>query len=179
MIDLERFWSGDHRHFKELVQAYGPLVLRICRSYATPDVPAEDLFQDTWMRIFENRSRYDGQGPFEGWLFRLSHNTCRSKLRAENARKRVASGVEKHLLREEWVWKPPDPGDEIEKKEAHQGLIHAFEGLPDRARQAVELRYFLELSSTEVAEKMGVNKATVRSLVRYGVQKLRKSWEKR
>jgi len=177
MIDRERFRRGDSEYFESLVRTYGPRVFRICMAYAESVDHAEDLFQKVWIKAFEKRGSYRGEGSFEAWLRRLSNNVCISDFRSRKAREEVMDSVKREGLEDRFGWRPPDPLEALEEMELHEELIRAIGSLPEREREAIWLRILDEKPSQEVADIMKSKKATVRSNIRHGITRLRKIFE--
>jgi len=174
MVELGKLRRGDHQYFQELIKAFGPLVLKICLSYSSSVDDAEDLFQDVWIQVFRKRRSFRGEGSFEGWLNRIAHNLCRSDHRTKIARKKTLDSCVEKGAEEGLRWKPPDPGNEMERQELHEGLLRAVSTLPERERVAICLRFLEDKTPGEVAEIMGTEKATVRSSISRGIRRLRK-----
>jgi RNA polymerase sigma-70 factor (ECF subfamily) len=146
-------------------------------AYSDSTDHAEDLFQKTWIRAFEKRGSFRGDGSFEAWLRRLANNVCINDLRARKVRQEVLDGFEGERLGEELVWRPSDPQEEAERMEAHGALIRAIGDLPRREREAICLRILDGKTSQEVAEIMKIKKATIRSNIRHGINRLREIFE--
>ena len=181
MIDVGRLRRGDHEYFRGLVESRGPMVMRIARAYGESADQAYDLFQEVWWLAWEKKGSYRGKGTFEAWLVRLAHNVCRDKLRKGTARKKAMKGIEREGRGDEISWRPLDPAQELDRTESHLQLIQAMDCLPPREREAVVLKRLEGLPDDEAAKIMGVREATVRSLVRHGIKRLRgileEAWE--
>lgn len=167
MVNLERLHSGDAEHFALLINEYGPLVMQITRDLASNEDQAEDLFQETWMRVYSRGRTYRGKGPFRGWLATVARNVCRDRLRSESQNRRL-----KERLRREPPPDSPDPLEDTIREEQRARLRAAITELPDRQRDAVLFKLNGQHSTEEIAEIMNVKRATVRSLTRNGVSSL-------
>ncbi len=173
MIDLERFRAGGDQYFEYLLRAHGPLVLTITRAHSRDIDHAEDLFQEVWKRVLEKRHTYSGSGRFEGWIRRVAVTVCIADFRARKVRAEAMvrlAEVERHesLHGENW-----DPLAELEREELQVRLHRALGLITERQQEAIHLRLFEARLPEEVAEIMGVERSTVRSLIRKGLNRLR------
>ena len=178
MDDLDGFHEGDREVFRALVSQHGALVLRIAESFAGSRDEAEDLFQEIWLRVYDKRANYSASGPFVAWLLTVAKNTCLSNYRREQARKQAQERLRSSGILEDVAWSTLDPLLETEQNEARGWLYHAILELTDRERTAITLRLFEHRSSKEAAEMMGCEPATVRSLIRNGVTRLKQIMER-
>lgn len=123
---------------------------------------AEDLAQDTLVRVVRHWDTVAAAASPEGWAFRAASNLSRSWLR----RLRLARG---HT---------PTPPDPPEPDSADRLAVRAaVSQLPARQREAVVLRYFAQLSVREAAAAMGCAEGTVRALTSQGIAGLRDDFD--
>jgi RNA polymerase sigma-70 factor (ECF subfamily) len=150
------------------VQHHGPL-FGYCRRRLGTDSEADDALQETFMRAFKYFDSYDPSRDARKWLFGIAHNVC-----VEIARSRA-----KHTT----VADMPDPeGGRSATEVALERLAHEenlqlvrreLEKMPDRARRILELRFFGQLSSAEIAELENMNETAVRVSVHRALEGLR------
>jgi RNA polymerase sigma-70 factor (ECF subfamily) len=127
---------------------------------------AEDVSQETFIRLWESRERLSG-GSLRAFLFRLARNLVIDELRKRAVRARfteakvgVAAGA-------------ASPAAVFEANEAHAAIERALNSLPARRREAFVLAYLHDLSYREVAETLGVSHATVKNHVAAALADLR------
>lgn len=119
---------------------------------------AEDLAQDTLVRVVRHWDQVAAADSPEGWAFRAASNLSRSWLRRLRlARRRTPP--------------PPDPSEPDTADSL--AIRHAVTRLPARQREAVVLRYFAQLSVREAAAAMHCAEGTVRALTSQGIAALR------
>lgn len=177
MIDLRRFREGNRAYLEELVRTHGDLVLEVAEGFAADPDHLQDLFQDIWTQVFRKRGTFRGQGSFESWLHRISTRVCISDYRYRMAgsralfRKREQERTNGHQGRSD------DPMTEYEVKQTHARLHRAMAELTRREHEAICLRILDRKPPDEVARIMGIKKSTVRSLLRHGINRLRKLME--
>lgn len=176
-IDLQRFHDGNAAYFKLLLQRFGSQVDAIVFSYARDDLDlADDLRQESWVRLHKKRRSYRGEGDFGAWLHRLAHHACIQELR-----KRTRRAAKHEKYEEQLDAAPPSqPDEDFDRADFRSSLMRALGQLPKRQQDAFYLTRVEEYSVNEAAELMGTKPATVRSHVRHAIEKLRellKEWE--
>ena len=156
--------SGDLDAFELLIRRHERQVLGLCRHMLGNVEDAKDASQDVFLKLYQQIGRFDYLRDFTPWLLTVVMNQCRDRLRRRRPMAElgpltdVASSPEKlALFSQEWVL-----------------LKQAIASLPEREREALELRELEELSSAEVAARLGVTEETVRSQVSKAKAKLRK-----
>ena len=77
----------------QYIQQYGRRLYGLCRSLCSNPFDADDLYQETWLRVVKHISKYDPSREFEPWLTRICVNTYRSITFEEKARKKGGSVV--------------------------------------------------------------------------------------
>jgi RNA polymerase sigma-70 factor (ECF subfamily) len=166
---MERVADGDEEAARLLVQRWERPVYAFLERMLGSREDAQDLGQETFVRVWTEARRYEASGKFKSWLFKIAGNLARSRLR----RRRILS------------WVPFSPGvhDEassdhgvdagIEREEQRQDVRRALARLPERQRRAIVLRNYNELSYKEVADAMGITLPAVESLLQRGMAALR------
>lgn len=117
---------------------------------------AEELAQDAFVRVLPKLATADNPG---GYLRTVLVNLCRDHHRREARARRLPRPPER------WAAPPGIP-------DASSAVWLALQQLPDRQREAIVLRYYLDLPTDEIAEALGARPATVRSLVHRGLTAL-------
>jgi RNA polymerase sigma-70 factor (ECF subfamily) len=152
--------AGSERALEALVERWrGPLFGFLQRRAGGPD--ADDLFQETWLRVVRARRRFDPRRRFSTWLFQIANNLCRDRFRRAGA---AARGRE--ALRDA----PPDAGPGVEIR---LDLARRLAALPERLREVLVLRYYRDLGEREIAELLEIPPGTVKSRLHAAVRALR------
>lgn len=160
--DLQAFESLYARHRKRL---FG-FLLRQLRDTAL----AEEIFQDVWQRVISARAGWQPDAAFSTWLFRIAHNRLNDHWRA--ARHRPAAPVDADL-RLAALEDGQTPEAELSEFEQRRRIQLAMEDLPPEQREVLQLRLEQELSLEEIGQITGVGRETVKSRLRYAMDKLR------
>jgi RNA polymerase sigma-70 factor (ECF subfamily) len=158
--------SGDHCAFALIVERYQGSVFGICRRYlAGPE--AEDLAQETFVRAFVHRERFDPERPLKPWLLTIARNLCLDRLRSRERRQRPEPDMSV------FADSGPDAERIVSNREQLDLLARGLEQLPDGQREAVALFHLEGLSYRELSEVLGVPIGTVMTWLHRGRRRLR------
>jgi RNA polymerase sigma-70 factor (ECF subfamily) len=164
------YGSGDAAAFEVLYSRHrGPLfrfMLRQVRDHGT----AEELYQDIWQRVITARQRYRPEAKFSTWLYQIAHNRLTDHWRAQSHR---PAAPEDAMERAEREPDPQTPERQLSAFEERRRLQLALEELPADQRETVLLRLEQELTLEEIGRITGVGRETVKSRLRYAMDKLR------
>ncbi len=164
---MERVQRDDEAAFEALfgryrARLYGFLLRRV------GDAGADDLFQETWLRVVRSRARFDPRRKFSTWLFQIANNLARDR-----GRRRVVRARAREELVEQARSTKPDARRTAQPIEDRMHVAHRLEGLPDRLREVLVLRYYQEMSEREIAEVVGIPQGTVKSRLHTAIRTLR------
>lgn len=134
----------------------------------------EDLVQETWLRVLERGSSYDGRSRFEPWLFTIAHNLAIDHMR----KRRMFSIDSNHSPEQELealtpVSNAPSPFEQAARTEDAQRLALSLQMLEPIYREALVLRFQEDLSLQEMAGVIGASVSTVSSRIYRGLAALR------
>lgn len=155
---LSQVRAGDADAWGELYRRYAPAIFRFCRRVLPAREDAEDATTEIFMKVRQKLGSYDASRPFTAWLYKVASNHCWDTLRRRHIRQDLETGDVDTLPLEH-----PDPGQlermqaEHTSKEVRRGLAK----LPDRARMALMLRYYADMSYEEIADTLGVRRQFV------------------
>jgi RNA polymerase sigma-70 factor (ECF subfamily) len=162
--------AGDAGAFELLYARHrGPLyrfLLRQLRDNAL----ADEFFQDVWQRVIAARQGWKPEAAFSTWLYRIAHNRLNDHWRGLKHRPPAPEDGDERAAR---VPDPTTPERELSEFEQRRRLQLAIEELPEEQREAVLLRLEQELSLDEIGAITGVGRETVKSRLRYALDKLR------
>jgi RNA polymerase sigma factor (sigma-70 family) len=177
---IARHLQGEPRAFEELVQAYGATVYGYLARAGVRREAADDLFQETFLRVHTAAARYDPAHPFRVWLYTIAHNLVRSHHRKQRVR-RVFLGWLSRKSRQDPHAEfqdldpadpAPGPDEEIQARSRAAWLEQALAKLPDGSRRALLLTQTEGLSLEDAAKVLAVPVATVKTWVRRGRMQL-------
>ena len=155
---ISRARTGDAEAWGELYREYAPAIFRFCRRAMPTREDAEDATMDIFIKIRQKLSQYDSSRPFGAWLYTVAANHCWDLLRRRKGRQDLETGEIENMPLEH-----PDPGqlEQLIEQRTSQEVRRALDQLPSRARMALVLRYYADMSYDEVAATLGVRRAFV------------------
>ena len=168
---LVQAWTGGDVAAFELLYARhrGPLYRFLLRQTRNPSL-ADEFFQDVWQRVIAAAAGWKPDAAFRTWLFRIAHNRLNDHWRALKHRPAAPADGDERAAR---VPDPSTPERELSEFEQRRQLQRAIDELPEEQREVVLLRLEQELSLEEIGAITGVGRETVKSRLRYAMDKLR------
>ncbi|MFI5371206.1 MAG: RNA polymerase sigma factor [Candidatus Eisenbacteria bacterium] len=165
---VRRCLAGDEKAYRELVELYQGQVYSVVLRMVRRREDAEDLTQETFVRMFRALDRYDTQRPFAAWLF-----TIASRLAIDHIRRRRVVPVpltqREAGSNEEYDIDIPDPGptpDEVtSRSEEEHRTEELIRSLPPHYRIVVMLRHQRDQSYEEIAEALHLPLGTVKARI--------------
>ena len=161
----------------DLVERYQRRLVRYLLYLTGRPEYAEDLAQETWIRVLQRGGQYDGQQRFDPWLFAIARNLTIDYLRKK--RKAVAT-VALPNDRDAMLLFPssdPSPFEAAARGEDAMRLAGRLQILPPLYREALLLRFQEDLSLAEIAQVLGAPVTTVTSRIYRGLAALRSAFE--
>lgn len=158
---MVRVQAGDSEALAALIERYhGPLYAFLWRRAGDG---ADDLFQESWIRVSRARDRFDRSRRFSTWLFQIANNLCRDRFRRGGTAARARA-----VLAEAPAPDAEDPSLRID-------LARRLAALPERLREVLVLRYYRDLGESEIAELLGIPAGTVKSRLHAALRALREA----
>ena len=169
--ELVREWQqGSAGALEALVQRHhAPLLAHLARLTGDAHV-AEDLAQETFVRLVRDAHAYRYPRPFLPWLYTIARNLARNHWQSAYYRH---VQVDSAAASADTPAGDPDPATWLERLERRQGLQAALAGLSFEQREVLSLRFGQELSVAETAAVVGVPAGTVKSRVFTALRRLR------
>jgi RNA polymerase sigma factor (sigma-70 family) len=165
-----RYAAGDPDAFQRLYEHHRGSLYRYFLRQSNPSV-AEELFQDVWARVIQSRKRYRPKAAFKTWLYTLAHNRLIDHWRREGSRPIETRGDD--YQEEAAVDINPGPQRLVDLRDCLEQLLRLVSGLPDVQRQTFLLKHEAGMSLAEIAASMSTGAETVKSRLRYAMERLR------
>jgi len=178
---MEQLCLGVDDALAELVRRYQNDVFRFCLHYLKNVDSAKEMAQESFLRIYAARDRFDTARKFKPWMLCIARNLCLNELKRKKT-------VQMDTL-EEYVsaardtsgamlQSPQDgPAEQLMAKERRAALEAALNELPVDAREVVVLRYFQRMSAREIAEVVDSTEGAVRTRLHRVLKQLRQNCE--
>jgi RNA polymerase sigma-70 factor (ECF subfamily) len=171
---VARLAVGDTREFSILVGRYRKRVFAVLLRATGRRQDAEDLFQETWVRVARRAATFDPERSFGAWVARIATNVAIDWMRASRTRENVAGTID-HEASDRAASDSPSAVDGLVAETEYRRVSDALAKLPERMREAIMLRYFEEQSEGAMAEHLGVPQGTVKSRLSNAIATLRRS----
>lgn len=162
--------AGQAAAFERLYARHrGPLYRFLDRQLRNAAL-TDEMFQDVWQRVIAARAGWTPEAAFSTWLFRIAHNRLNDHWRALKHRPTAPADGDERAAR---VPDPHTPERTLSDFEQRRQLQLALAELPDEQREVLLLRLEQELTLEEIGQVTGVGRETVKSRLRYAMDKLR------
>jgi len=171
---LVRLRRGDLEALTELVEEHQARLYRYLLRLVREPATAEDLFQQTWIKVMEKISNYDPNRDFTPWLLTVARNLALDHLRRyrpESLDEPLASG---DSMAEMLPAAEEDQGSVLLAGERAEMLARALHQLPVVYREVLTLRFEEDLKLEEIAVLLAIPLSTVKSRLRRGLEGMRK-----
>jgi RNA polymerase sigma-70 factor (ECF subfamily) len=176
---LAAYQQGDVGAFELLLRRHrAPLFTFLLRMLGDRQ-KAEDLAQETFLRIVKGAQAWEHRARFQTWLFTIARNLCVDQARRDRFRR--ADSLDAQGPDDEPAMVDSVPGREIDPSRGAESarlrpvLAKALASLPEEQREVFLLREQAGVPFKEIAELTGVNENTVKSRMRYALEGLRKA----
>lgn len=131
---------------------------------------ADEIFQDIWQRVISARGDWKPDPGFATWLYTIAHHRLHDHWRAAKHRPPAPADADERAAR---LADPDTPERVVSEFERRRELQLALDDLPQDQREVLLLRLEQELTLEEIGEVTGVGRETVKSRLRYAMDKLR------
>jgi RNA polymerase sigma-70 factor (ECF subfamily) len=176
-----RYQQGDRAAFAQLVRRHQTALFNFAlRQVRAPQV-AEDVVQETFVRVVQNAVDFKHEARFTTWIYTITRNLCIDQLRKRALRKHPSLDESRGeegdgpSLGEQTA----DPRASVEREatgtELKERIARAVDTLPDEQREVFLMREIANLPFKEIAEITGVPENTVKSRMRYALERLQEA----
>lgn len=159
---IDKIKRGDETAAEELIDRYYAAILRYCGWHCSNREKAEDLTQETFLKLFRSLPRYKGRNRFKSYLYTIANRLC-----IDESRKMSFYSLED-------AEEIADGQNEIAQAEHREEISRLLSVLSDVQREAVLLHFGQELGFAQIAEVMGGSRRTAQSRVRNALRLMRK-----
>ncbi|WP_338050386.1 RNA polymerase sigma factor [Pseudomonas lalucatii] len=169
---LRRYRQGDAEAFALLYQRHRLGLFRFLCGLCGDPTLAEEIFQDTWLSLVRSDSLQRERVLFKTWLYQIARNRLIDHWRKHGKRQGLQETYDERL--HERPGEQGDPEQQFGLSRDRQRLQRALDDLPAEQREVFLLRAQGELELQEIAELTRTPAETVKSRLRYALQKLRR-----
>ena len=190
---VEQLRARDERAFMELVELYGPMMLRVARSFVRSPAAAEEVVQDAWLGVLRGIDRFEGRSSLKTWIFRILANTAKTRgVREARSIPFADLGGDEAAVEPErflgpdhphlpgaWASPPSSwPAERLEAKETRELIARTIAELPPQQREVITLRDIEGFSAEETCNALGLTETNQRVLLHRARSRVRRALER-
>ena len=178
---IQRFIKGEQTCFDQLIHRHKNKVFAYISLYIRDQALAEDLFQDTFMKVIQSvrAGKYQDNGKFLSWVMRIAHNLIIDHFRRIKQMNTVSNDDYESDLFNSKKLSDSTIEDDMIKRQIQLDVRKMITFLPDDQREVVILRHYAGLSFKEIAEITDVSINTALGRMRYALINMRKLMEEK
>lgn len=191
--------AGDEAAFAQLVDGYGPTLMRLALAHVPSRAVAEEVVQETWLAVLDGLDRFEGRSSLRTWIASILLNQARTRGERERRtlpisflRRRYDEGRAEPAgdrdrfqgrrgERPGWWAVPPDrweePDERLSRDDARAVVLSAIRRLPARQRDVITMRDLSGWSAEEACNALGVSETNQRVLLHRARSKVRAALE--
>jgi RNA polymerase sigma-70 factor, ECF subfamily len=188
--------AGDETAFREVVREWHSSLLRVAQIFVPSRAVAEEVVQETWLRVLGALDRFEGRSSLKTWVFRILVNTAKTRAQREGrtipfsalqdvSRVPEAAVEPERFLPDDdphhpggWASPPRDlPEDSLLAAETREVIAAAIEQLPASQRAVISLRDVEGWTSDEVRNALDISEVNQRVLLHRARSKVRRALE--
>ena len=162
---LTDFNGGDRQAFNELYERYKRSLFIFSIKMVQDESIAQDMVQETFIRVFVKSSQFEPYGSVSGWLFRITRNLCLNHIRAN---KNISRLGDEEVSEKAFSYMPEEYTGDMNT------IQKIIDQLPAEQKEALVLRDIQGFSYLEISEITGISLANVKIRIFRGRETLRK-----
>lgn len=184
---IEYVQAGQAWAFELLFERHEAALRRHIAHIVGDEPAAEDVLQETFLRVWTRAGQWNGQGAFKAWLFRIATNLALNHLRTCRRRPEQPLELPENFMMEEdeapdspgWLVDTASLGPDavLEQVEQDARLQHILQELPEEKRELLRLVHQMELSLRDAADELGIPEGTAKSRLHYARQQVKRQWQ--
>ena len=161
---VKRFQNGEEQAFDELVNKHYSTTHNLLIRLSGNSMDADDLCQETFIRVYRSLRKFKAQSQFSTWLYRIAVNVANSHHRKEKVRQLLSFGNDPETMA---VDEPTEP------RELDPEMWDAIHNLPQKQKMVLTLRIFQELSFKVVASILNMSENSAKVNYHHAIERLK------
>lgn len=177
---ISRVRAGDRKAFDELCRKYYAMLVSYARLFLKDDW-AEDVVQDVFYNVWQNRAALDDSNSLYKYLLRSVYNRALNYLDKNRRAGDYRAYYQERIASMGSAYYAPDNSPIIRKlysDDLRASLDAAIESLPPKCREVFRLSYLEDLSNREISERLGISQSTVENHMYSALKQLRRKLSK-
>jgi RNA polymerase sigma-70 factor (ECF subfamily) len=177
-ILIDRFCTGDHAAFHELVGRHKKKIYYLAYDITGDHQEAEDISQEVFIKMYRSLKTFRRDAKMSSWLYQITVNASIDSLRKKSSRQATPiSEFDRLNIQESLAASKVSAFDPLRSTESSQIQNHisqALKKISPKERTIFVMRHYNDLKLGEIAEVLGITIGTVKSLLFRAIRKLRK-----
>lgn len=177
--DMRRLAEGHEAALNALMERHAEKLFHYLVRCLQDEQDAADLAQDTFVKLYQSRARFDPGQKFSTWLYTIAGNLVKDRYRWRSRHPQVSLDAENDTTgqsyREALPQAGPSPADDVQKQERAEAVRRAVAALPDELRQPLILAEYEERSHAQIGAILGCTPKAVETRIYRARQQLRAS----
>ncbi len=181
---LARYAAGEEKAFRAIVNRYKNGLYVFLRRFVNQHDLVEDVFQETFLQLFNSRESFDTSKPLRPWLFTIAANKAKDALRKRQRTASVSIGTIANAQEMSFddvlnalSCDPTAPYEELQREETAVRVREIIADMPENLREILILAYFNKFSYKQMAETLSIPIGTVKSRLHTAVGRFAKEWK--
>ena len=180
--DMTRLAAGHNLALNDLMERHAPKLFNYLARSLQDENDAADLAQETFVRVFQNRTKFDSRMKFSTWLYAIAMNLVKDRYRHRTRHPQVSLDAENEAtgkdFRENLPEQKPTPSESLQGVERAEAVRKAVGQLPEELRTPLILSEYEELSHAEIGKILKCTTKAVETRIYRARQQLRTSLAK-
>jgi len=181
---LTRYIEGEEAAFREIVNRYKNGLYAFLRMFLNRRELVEDVFQETFLQLFNSKESFDTDRPLRPWLFTIAANKAKDALRKWQRKNAIPIGTmtdSEDMSFDDMLNSVSSdstmPYDQLQKDETALRVRRIISDMPDNLREILIFAYFNRFSYKQMAEILSIPIGTVKSRLHTAVSRFSKEWK--
>jgi RNA polymerase sigma-70 factor (ECF subfamily) len=174
---MARLRDDDREALGTLVERYQQDIFRFCVHYLRDTERAKEIAQETFIRVYVARNRFDVTRVFRPWMLCIARNLCLNDIKRKKtvnmeSLEEYASDA-RELSGAVTLVNPDGPLERMEAEDRRAALARILHGLDEESRELIRLRFYEELPARDIAEVLGSSEGAIRTRLHRVLKRLR------
>ena len=181
---LTLYTDGEEAAFREIVNRYKNGLYAFLRMFLNRRELVEDVFQETFLQLFNSRESFDTSRPLRPWLFTIAANKAKDALRKWQRKNAIPIGTmtdSEDMSFDDMLNSVTSdstmPYEELQKEETALRVRRIISDMPENLREILVFAYFNRFSYKQMAEILSIPIGTVKSRLHTAVSRFAKEWQ--
>lgn len=173
---VELHLSGDPRGMEVLYDRFFDRIYRLAYAKLRNDSDAQDAVSAVFLKLVRSIDSFRGESKFSTWIYTVANNAIMDMIRRRRTTLSIDADIETDdgdSIAREFEDRSPGPEQQAVDEDFARFVYSKLDELPERQRAVIELRFFMELSYQDIADRLGIELGTVKSRINRAVAALR------